>query len=524
MSDSSKKQDDLLSAFDLGPAWARSDSPQKDYKDHKGDDQGDRRGRGKRPSGGFGGGGGRSFGGVGGQRGGGKGRQDGRGRGGEFKGRGADASGGFKRDLPDPTPGVRVTVAPSVEAVHLLVKEIQHRARVYSLFDVAQLFLNKKESCVLEITVDEKHNPLYRGKHDDSLFATKEEAVAHFLQSKEFVEYYETDEVETEPPSGNFQVVARCGISGEWLGPPNFHSYQTNLRRLHRERFSNMPFERYSAKVRTERGEEAVEAWLETMKKRVRWRRKGADDDDWTFERSVIERDVLTNSFGEFFEETRKTVLPGNVPAQHLSVGVLAAIRISGTHARRHPAMLIPTICRMLESDHLAIFKRKGKLFCGPARPHPLEGVEKLSDRPAAIVTWLDGKENAKLEELWKELLPEDATEPPKEWLVDLFWLLTQGHVLLFADNTLVLPKRSQPSGGQREKPKQDETSKPAKKKRRKKKGPKVRKARYPAQARQIRAITRMKPGSLKRLRGGARLWKRRLAKREKIHTLLEDE
>ena len=46
----------------------------------------------------------------------------------------------------------------------------------------------------------------------------------------------------------------------------NFHSYQTNLRRLHRERFASMPFELYAAKVRTERGEEAVNAWLETMK------------------------------------------------------------------------------------------------------------------------------------------------------------------------------------------------------------------------------------------------------------------
>ena len=49
-------------------------------------------------------------------------------------------------------------------------------------------------------------------------------------------------------------------------GPSNFHSYQTNLRRLHRERFARMPFALYSAKVRTERGEEAVNAWLETMK------------------------------------------------------------------------------------------------------------------------------------------------------------------------------------------------------------------------------------------------------------------
>jgi hypothetical protein len=315
--------------------------------------------------------------------------------------------------------------------------------------------------------------------------------------------------------------VARCGFSGEWLGPPNFHSYQSNIRRLHRERFSNMPFDRYAAKVRTERGEEAVNAWMETMKKRVRWRRKGGSDDDWTFERAEIEHDFLTRAFGEAFEETRKTELPGDTDPRAMSEGVMAAASIAGSHTRRHPAMLIPTICRMLESDHLAIFKTKGKLFCGPARPHPLVGVDSLSDRPAAIVKWLDDKDRPKLVELWKALLPEGTEEPPKEWLVDLFWLLTQGHVLLFADDSMVLPKRSSQGGDQ--KSATEGAKKKAKKRKRKKKPRTAFKAKRPSHAKVIRQITRMNHGRLTALRGKSRLWGRRLAKRDKILSLQED-
>ena len=51
-----------------------------------------------------------------------------------------------------------------------------------------------------------------------------------------------------------------------------------------------MPFELYAAKVRTERGEEAVNAWLETMKTKTRWRIKGDDDEAWIDDRAEAER------------------------------------------------------------------------------------------------------------------------------------------------------------------------------------------------------------------------------------------
>lgn len=398
-----------------------------------------------------------------------------------------------------------------------MVKEIQHRARVYSLFDVSKMFLNHRSSYLLEVAMDPANPPMFRGLKDASLFLTKDEAVAHFLASPVFGECYESEEVETEAPAGNFQVVAKCGLSGEWLGPPNFHAYQANLRRLHRERFSNMPFDRYVSKVRTERGEEAVNAWLESMKVRTRWRPKGGDDDSWTFERAEMDRDFTQNRFGEFFAETHKAELPGDIDARSLSLGILAAVRIAGSHARKHPAMMIPALCRALESDHLAIFKTKGKLYCGPARPHPLVTFDDLSERPAAIVRFLDTHPDAKLKELWKELLPEGIEEPPKEWLVDLFWLLTQGHVLLFDDGKLVLPKRKPSAAAPQA------ASPKAKKKKKKPAAKKGRKARFKSQGGLVRGISRMKPSQLKRLRGTARLWARRLERRDRIASLQDD-
>ncbi len=418
-----------------------------------------------------------------------------------------------------------MTISPSAEAVHLVVREIHHLARVYSLYDVAQILLAGRERYRLNFALSNQAPSIYLSKKDQSLWQTKEEAIAHFWQSDAAGEYFESEETETDPPAGNFQVVARCGMSGEWLGPPNFHSYQSTLRRLHRERFSHMPFEVYSSRVRTERGEEAVNAWLDTMRKRVRWRAKGGDDSAWRFDRSEIERDFATRVFPEVFAEVRSAEIPGNIPAKDLSSGLLACVRIAGSHARKHPAILIPAICRLLENEHLSVFKREGKLFTGPARPHPLTTDAVLAERPAAIVNWLEANPTAKLAQLWTGVLPEGQTEAGTEWLADLFWLLTQGHVLLFADDTLVLPRRRAPQGGAPASKEKATAAKAAKKKKKRKKRKRTRKAPTPAanQIKLIRKITRMPAARVRHLRGPAKIWARRLERRGKIPSLLED-
>jgi hypothetical protein len=419
---------------------------------------------------------------------------------------------------------VRVTLSPALDAVRLVVKEIHHLARVYSLFDVAQILLASRERYQLHFSCSGPAKLYVSQSQETSVWETKEQAIAHFWQSSAVEEFYETEDVEVDPPAGNFQTVARCGMSGELLGPPNFHSYQANLRRIHRERFSHLPFEVYSSRVRSERGEEAVNAWLESMKKRTRWRAKGAGDDAWTFDRTEIERDFLTSGFEKAFKEVTSVELNGNILARNLSLGVLACVRIATSHTKKHPAILIPAICRMLESEHLAVFKREGKLFTGPARPHPLTVDAVLAERPSAMVEWIEKQENPKLSDLWKNVLPEGQTEPCNEWLADLFWLLTQGHVLLFADDSIILPRRRAAAAAPAPAAEAGGDKAAKKKKRKKRKRNRSRKVRVVNHVKLIRTIARTPAVRLHQLHSGeALIWKRRLARRGRISSLLKD-
>ncbi|MEI6178744.1 MAG: hypothetical protein WCS43_17770, partial [Verrucomicrobiota bacterium] len=221
----------------------------------------------------------------------------------------------------------------------------------------------------------------------------------------------------------------------------------------------------YSSMVRTERGEEAVNAWLETMKKKTRWRITGDGDDAWMDDRAEAERALATRCFDQAFEETRHVEVLASIPPKNLSPSLLTSMKLAGNHARNHPAILIPAVCRAVEAEHLPVFKRLGKLFTGPARPHPLPPNAVLAERPGIMVSWIRANKPAKLEGLWKAVLPEGGSAPPAEFAADLFWLLQQGHILLFTDDTLVVQDVRETAATEN-----DGEAKPAKRKKKKSK------------------------------------------------------
>jgi len=273
-----------LSALDFGPSWAREASPGKpaeekeatdarhrerrregrrderrqdredSHREHRGRrdrERGPEKGRGHRDDR--------------------RGRHDDRrGRHDDRRGRGDDRRDDRREEVPPPE-GVTAEIMPVEEGLDRLAKEILAGGRTYSVFDLARLVMGGRDRFNVVYRTDGA-SELYRCRKDGSVWLTQAEALRHFWRSSWRKEYYEEVVTDTKPPSGNFQAVARCGISGEYLGPPNYHAYQTALAQLHRERFSNMPLDLYKKKVRMEHGEEAVNAWLEKMSKRVSYR------------------------------------------------------------------------------------------------------------------------------------------------------------------------------------------------------------------------------------------------------------
>ena len=149
------------------------------------------------------------------------------------------------RPVPQPLPEVGVQFRPDEHGVDSLARQIKMTGRAYPLFGIAQIVLERPERHNVVFSTQKKPDgsaaqQLFVCALDDSLWLSEDEAVACALE-KHFNTFYQAERTQTEPPKGTYTFVAQCGTSGVILGPPNYHDYQNQLRKLHTERFSRIP-------------------------------------------------------------------------------------------------------------------------------------------------------------------------------------------------------------------------------------------------------------------------------------------
>lgn len=276
-SEASKDALDLnsLSGLDFGPDWAdgKSSGPRSKHMEERGG----KKGKGKRPA-------------PPSSRDRRSGARPNRGPsdyGQDRRGRGQDKRETGRRDAkPNFQPTVKVDLYPQDEAFDALVKRLRTSARTYQLFEIAQLLLEKPERYVVVVTPQQKHQNkddpkplLYYSVPGHLPFETEEQAINYVL--KEHIDlFFEVEEIEVDPPSGNFQIINRCGITGELLGPPNYHRYQEFLQRHCASRISGMSFERFQSKVEGSKEQEDIDAWLESMRKGARYTVKDRQENE----------------------------------------------------------------------------------------------------------------------------------------------------------------------------------------------------------------------------------------------------
>ncbi|MES1166520.1 MAG: hypothetical protein ABUL68_00820, partial [Pseudomonadota bacterium] len=187
---------------------------------------------------------------------------------------------------------------PEDTSFSTLAKTIRASCRTFELFDIARTVIAKPDRFVvvlqrkppegapqgrsaapMETTAPvavSKPAPFHLSVPDGVPFENDESAVAHVL-GKHLGVFFDMTEAEVEPPKGNFQVVNKCGITGELLGPPNYHRYSQIIQQHHATKLARMSFDSFRAKIETVRDPEVIAQWVEKMKKvtRYTWKLSG---------------------------------------------------------------------------------------------------------------------------------------------------------------------------------------------------------------------------------------------------------
>jgi hypothetical protein len=380
---------------------------------------------------------------------------------------------------PPPLPEISVTFAPGENGVESLARQIKMTGRCYPLFQIAQLVLEKPERYSVHLAVKKKSDgaiaqQLFVCALDDTPWLSEDEAVAHVLKNH-FATFYQAERTATEPPKGTYTFVAQCGLSGAILGPPNYHDYQNQLRKLHAERFSRMPFDVFKSRVKIVKDEAVVKKWIEEQSSKTEYTILNVPEPLKLASLEEVEKHFRATHKETIIKSVESLVIAG-VPSRTLrSRGLQQLIRAEWEQQKYFPLQLATKLSQQFASHGLQFFKvNKTFTHVAVARPQFLDlATTPVSESIKRIVEFINAHPKCTRRKLIESLAPSPAiievkpdeqksAEPTPEQtaiIADLHWLVHQGHVLEFADGKLDTAKKPLPKPPKPEKKKEKPAS-----------------------------------------------------------------
>ncbi len=380
-----------------------------------------------------------------------------------------------RREAPAPLPDLTVTILPGENGVESLARQIRMTGRAYPLFQIAQLVLDKPERYSVQLAVKKKADgtvaqPIFVCALDETPWLTEDEAIAHVLKNH-FATFYQVERTATEPPRGVYTFVAQCAISGVILGPPNHHDYQNQLRKLHSERFSRMPFDAYKAGVKIVRDEAVVKKWIEDQSFKTEYTVLNVPEPLKLANLEEVEKHFRATHKETIIKSVEKLVVGGVLSRNLRSRGLQQLIRQEWEAQRHFPLQLASTLSHQFAHHGLQFFKvNKTVTHVAVARPQFLDlEATPVSENIKRIVSFINEHPKCTRRKLLETLAPTpqptiievkpDAAPAPAEAtpeqtaiIADLHWLVHQGHVLEFADGRLETAKKPLPKPVKQEK------------------------------------------------------------------------
>ena len=318
-----------------------------------------------------------------------------------------------------------------------MVEAMKQSTRAYTFFDIAKLVLNKPERHLVKLrriqAADGSRAPLFLVTIDESVFLTQDDAVRYVLR-RHADRVFKELKTPIEPPEGNFTFVSRCGITGVWLGPPNYHEYQARLVRHHQQRLRQIPFEKFKAQIQSVKDPEAVKAWIESMSFKIEYQCL-LDTEPKLFDtREDLEKHFVENHLAAFVKSAPEVTVTGPASRQLDNRAIASAIRATWEAERRFPLNTANGFRGRLMHEGFHFFKHgKGITYVSRIKPNRFESIAHLTEQVQKIVTFVRANEGCTGKQLLGQFAPTEETRV----LADLHWLIQDGYVVEFSNGRL---------------------------------------------------------------------------------------
>jgi hypothetical protein len=401
---------------------------------------------------------------------------------------------------PEPLP-FELRLLPEQKALGAIIRRIQTSHRAYPLRDIAHLFLDNPASCLarMELNKDQPPNArLFQCKVCGLPALTEAEIAAHVVATH-LDHFFDIADIEGDAPAGHFTCVARCGLSGVLLGPPNHHSYAVKVQEQLRFRYANLSPEAYQSRIEMVREPEVIEQWREQARKKRIYRLKQAAPAERpapadgaapaedagqpapaadvapapALERDAAERLLQREIAPRQITAARSLVATVDVVRKTPSPKIAYALREALFREQKFPASLFFALRGAFRHRKLHIFKAndpRGPDFVVITTPAALD-VQHATEELRAILGFVADHPGSTRQHVFAAVAPADEAKQQAA-ATSANWLIERGHLIEYYNGVLSLPAENpafrylpgeRPGGGARGEtgPRRDEPKRP---------------------------------------------------------------
>ena len=351
-------------------------------------------------------------------------------------------------------PFHEISFFPSADTFKAIAANLRETKRTHELFELARIILEKPERFLVRTSLPteavEAGTVYHISKLDHYAGLSHEETIDHLI-AKCSKRLYKVEEIDAEPPTGNFTSICKCGITGALLGPKNYHRHAEIVREHHTRNLSNVSFAKFEAKIESVQDPEVVNEWLEGMKKIRRYSllQDRSDSADAFDSLEALRKHLSLHRATELLRAGTKAEFSGRLlsemPENKLRKDILNALESQ----RRFPLETSLAMLGRFRSSGFHHFKKgkKGIAYVAYVKRKRRKPHEKFSPSLESLLSFVEKNpltEKATLAEKHLGLIVEkqeegekESPEEIKQLVRDLRWLVREGYVTEYADGKL---------------------------------------------------------------------------------------
>ena len=330
-----------------------------------------------------------------------------------------------------------VKVLPETKALGTIIRKLQGDFHAYKLKDLAYFFLDNPTSVLLKISVKNPSAPAASSQQPATSFfqckacgfasTDRNEVVSHIMNSH-LGEYYDSKEIDCEPPTGNFNCVAKCGLSGVLLGPPNIHDFNAVVKEMIRTRYPDMSESQYRSHIEMLRDAESIEAWRKGATKKTVFFVKGDADKEGAqqYSREQAEGEFKRNILDSLVDQPKSLMITADMALKSPVKPLVWAVRDAIEAERRAPYAMCFALRGAFHHRKLNFFRvndSRGQEFVTSVEYKEFDSEHAIPELAKVAKLVADNPCSSK-----QEIAPDAESEK------HLAWLVSTGHVVAFTN------------------------------------------------------------------------------------------